>query len=292
MKWTSEAEEAVKRVPFFVRRRVRERVEQEARSAGRTAVGLADVDRAKTRYMAGMQAEIKGYQIDTCFGASGCPNPAVVSKGLIERIETLVRGERLLDFLKARVSGGIKFHHEFRITLADCPNACSQPQIKDVGIIGACTPQTTDAACTRCLACVEACPEMAVRMEPDPGGPRIEEARCLDCGRCAAACPSGTIAERRRGYRVQLAGRLGRHPRLARELPGIFDEDRVLAIVQECLRLYKTRSKKGERFAHLFTDDDFKRFSRRFGCAGGKEREVDEALGKFDTPEISPNTSP
>lgn len=283
MQWTAEAEEAVKKVPSFVRQRVRERVKQEARNAGRTTVLVADVDTAKTRAMSGGQAEIKGYRIDTCFSANGCPNPVVAGKGLIERLDALVQSERLLDFLKAHVTGAIKFHHEFRITLADCPNACSQPQIKDVGIIGALTPQTTDAACTRCLACVEACPELAVQMDPDSGGPRIEQAHCLHCGRCVAACPSGTIAAGRRGYRVQLAGRLGRHPRLARELPGIFDEDQVLAIVQECLRLYKARSRNGARFAHLFQDEDFKRFLHRF-CRGGPD--------EFDTPEKSPVTSP
>lgn len=283
MKWTAEAEEAVKKVPSFVRQRVRERVEQEVRSAGRATVGAADVDTAKTRAMSGRQAETKGYRIDTCFSAKGCPNPVVASKGLIQRIETLVKGERLLDFLKAHVNGSIKYHHEFRITLADCPNACSQPQIKDVGIIGALTPRTTDAACTQCLACVEACPEQAVQMDPDPGRPRIEETRCLHCGRCVAACPSGTIAAGRRGYRVQLAGRLGRHPCLARELPGIFDEDQVLAIVQECLRLYKARSRNGERFAHLFLDEDFNRFSRRF-CRCGRDA--------FDTPKKSHIPSP
>jgi dissimilatory sulfite reductase (desulfoviridin) alpha/beta subunit len=268
MKWTAEAEEAVKKVPFFVRRRVRERVEQEARKAGRAAVGAADVAAAKARYLSGMQAEIKGHQIDTCFGASGCPNPAVVSKGLIERLETLVAGEHLLTFLKAHVAGAIKFHHEFRITLADCPNACSQPQIKDVGIIGACAPRTTETECTQCMACVESCPERAVAVAPPAGGPCIDAARCLLCGRCVTACPSGTLAAGRRGYRVQLAGRLGRHPRLARELPGLFDEEQVLAIVKECLRLYKERSRNGERFAHLFSDEDFERFARGFGHGG------------------------
>ena len=29
-----------------------------------------------------------------------------------------------------------------------------------------------------------------------------------------------------------------RHPRLARELPGIFDENQVIEILQDCLKLY------------------------------------------------------
>jgi len=34
MEWTPEAEDAVKKVPFFVRKRVKARVEKEAREAG------------------------------------------------------------------------------------------------------------------------------------------------------------------------------------------------------------------------------------------------------------------
>jgi hypothetical protein len=43
MKWMPEAEEAIKKVPFFVRKRVKARVEKEAMEAGKQAVSLADV---------------------------------------------------------------------------------------------------------------------------------------------------------------------------------------------------------------------------------------------------------
>ncbi|GAF73980.1 putative dissimilatory sulfite reductase B (dsrB), partial [marine sediment metagenome] len=144
MKWMPEAEEAIKKVPFFVRKRVRSRVEKEAKEAGKPAVSLADVKATQTRYLNGMSSEIKGYQIETCFGPSGCPNRAIISDQLIAQIETDVEKEDLLGFLEQSVQGDLKFHHEFRITLADCPNACSQPQIKDIGIIGACAPVVTE----------------------------------------------------------------------------------------------------------------------------------------------------
>ena len=41
MKWMPEAEEAIKKVPFFVRKRVRARVENEAKEGGKQAVFLA-----------------------------------------------------------------------------------------------------------------------------------------------------------------------------------------------------------------------------------------------------------
>lgn len=54
MEWTVDAEAALKRVPFFVRKQVRTRVEKEARDAGKAKVTLADVDATKARYLAGM----------------------------------------------------------------------------------------------------------------------------------------------------------------------------------------------------------------------------------------------
>ena len=73
-----------------------------------------------------MSSEIKGYQVDACFSGGGCPN-AIFSGSLQEKIEALLKKENLLGFLKSRVKGDIRFHHEFKIAISDCPNACSQP---------------------------------------------------------------------------------------------------------------------------------------------------------------------
>jgi len=264
MKWSPEADDSIKKVPFFVRKKVRARVEKEAREAGKEVVTLADVKATQARYLKNMSSEIKGYQLDTCFGPNGCPNRAVISDGLLQKIETLLKNEDLLGFLQASVRGDLKFHHEFRISLADCPNACSQPQIKDIGIIGACAPRLTEEPCTLCEACVEACKENAISLDTAKGSPQIDMDCCLYCGKCMQACPTGTIAQGRNGYRVQLGGKLGRHPRLARELPGIFSEDQVVLIVKECLTFYKKTSKNGERFGQILTSEAFDQIAERF----------------------------
>ena len=80
--------------------------------------------------------------------------------------------------------------------------------------------------------------------------------RCLYCGRCLEVCPAGTLAAGTHGYRVLLAGKLGRHPRLARELSGVFSEDTVLTIVEDCLSFYRSHSNGGDRFAEIFTNGD------------------------------------
>ncbi len=263
MEWTTEADVCIQKVPFFVRKRVRARVEKEAKSAGKKVISLADVKATQARYLSGMASEIKGYQIDTCFGASGCPNRAAESDQLLQKIESLLKSKDLLGFLKKRVKGDLKFHHEFRITLADCPNACSQPQIKDIGIIGTCTPRITEEPCTLCESCVRACREDAITLIPEKGCPNINFDRCLHCGKCMKVCPAGTIATGTKGFRVQLGGKLGRHPQLAKELPGIYSENQVLKIVNDCLDFYKQNSKQGERFSQLLTAVDFEKMAAR-----------------------------
>ncbi len=251
MKWAPEAEKAIKKVPFFVRKRVRARVEKEADAEGKLVVTLAEVNATQRRYLNNMESEMRGYQLDTCFGPSGCPKRIIDSNPLIPRIQAMLEEADLLGFLKQTVSGKLRFHHELRVSVADCPNACSQPQIKDIGIIGACRPGLTENECTLCEACVEACPEDVISLSGEADCPAIDETGCIACGKCVAVCPTETIVAGETGYRVQLGGKLGRHPRLAMELPGIYGEDAVIRIVRDCIDFYKANSRNGKRFAEL-----------------------------------------
>lgn len=264
MKWTPEAEKAVKKVPIFVRKRVRARVEKEASAESKPVVTLAEVKATQRRYLNNMDSEMRGYQLDNCFGPSGCPNRTIEGDSLVPRIQAVLEAADLLGFLKETVSGKLRFHHELRVTVADCPNACSQPQIKDIGILGACRPATNENECTHCEACVEVCPEAAVNL--DDNFPVIDGTRCIACGKCVAACPTETLAKGQTGYRVQLGGKLGRHPRLAIELPGIHDEDGVINIIRDCINFYKTKSRNGKRFAELVSGADIEAYgkTRRF----------------------------
>ncbi len=254
----------MKKIPFFVRKKVRSRVEQEAHEAGKEVVSMAEVNATKQRYLRNMKSEIRGYQIDTCFGPNGCPNRANIADRLMDDIEQLLKKEDLLLFLKQSVKGDLKFHHEFRVTLADCPNACSQPQIKDIGIIGAAVPEITDEPCSACEACIDTCKEAAIELKSDSDGVEIDYQRCLKCGQCMSVCPTGTLATGCRGFRVQLGGKLGRHPQLGRELPGLYTQEQVLEIVRDCLHLYKQKSTGGKRFAEILSEKDFIRIADRY----------------------------
>ncbi len=58
MEWTKDAENAVKKVPFFVRKKVRSRVETQVAETGKKVVTLTDVRTAQKRHLQNMSKEI------------------------------------------------------------------------------------------------------------------------------------------------------------------------------------------------------------------------------------------
>jgi anaerobic sulfite reductase subunit C len=251
MKWTKEAEEAVSRVPFFVRKKVKKKVEEEAEKAGSSLVTLDHVQNAQKRFLKDMDQEVKGFQVETCFGPSGCPNRAVDCDGIAREIEKEILKRDLRTFLKKRVQGTLKMHHEFRVSLSCCPNACSRPQIVDFGILGAKRPRVTEEACTRCGACLEACKEGAITLKAEQEFPTIDFEKCLSCGQCITACPTGTLQEDTQGFRVLVGGKLGRHPKLGKDLGKIHSKNEMLDVLNHYLDFYQTHCQKGERLGEI-----------------------------------------
>jgi dissimilatory sulfite reductase (desulfoviridin) alpha/beta subunit len=84
------------------------------------------------------------------------------------------------------------------------------------------------------------------------------------CGKCIVVCPSGTLVKEKSGYRIQLGGKLGRHPRLGIEIEGLFDPDKVVEIVSKCITYYKKNSTGGKRFADLFSSNDIELFTYQY----------------------------
>jgi dissimilatory sulfite reductase (desulfoviridin) alpha/beta subunit len=251
MTWTEEAENAVARVPFFVGKRVRKHVEDEAVRRGAGVVLLEHVHSCRKRFLEGKDLEIKGFQIETCFGAGGCENRILRSEQLVNDVETLLAKRNIRDFLKDRVFGPLKMHHEFRVSVSDCPNACSRPQIVDIGIIGARRPSWNGESCTACGACREVCREKAIEFTPGIGITGLNPEKCVRCGKCLEVCPSETLTEDETGWRILVGGKLGRHPQLGKELEGIHTREEVLVMVERCLEVYFRCSEAGERFGSL-----------------------------------------
>ncbi len=251
MQWTPEAENAVKRVPFFIRPKVRKAVERVASSLGSRKVTLDHVIQCKKRYLSGQHDEVQGYQVETCFGPSGCQNRAVSFQGMADDVEEILRQKGVADFIKRGVTGPLKPHHEFRISISDCPNGCSRPQIADIGLLGATMPDTTGGSlCNGCHSCTEVCREEAVQVDHSGPGPTVDTDRCLGCGQCVTMCPTGAIQASVQGYRVLVGGKLGRHPQLGIEL-GVFSPVETLQLIERAVDLYLESGRPGERFGTL-----------------------------------------
>ena len=140
-------------------------------------------------------------------------------------------------------------HHEFRVSLSACPNACSRPQIVDIGLIGAVLPVLTSEPCSQCGECATVCKEGA--MSTEGNRVRLNLNACLKCGDCVKVCPSGTLTAGANGFRVLLGGKLGRHPQLGRELPGIYSLAEIVPLVDRCLDHFMDHYQPGQRFGDI-----------------------------------------
>lgn len=175
-------------------------------------------------------------------------------------------------FIKSQVQGDLKSHHLFKVAVSNCANGCSMPQIVDFGIIQAGPVTITENPCSQCGACVRKCLEKAIVLDPVKGPEIVSDRQavashyaplahqststaegCLHCGQCALVCKFGTIVRKPTAFRVMVGGKLGRHPRLATELPGLFSRTGALRVMKACLQLLMENHTLGWRFANLFS---------------------------------------
>jgi anaerobic sulfite reductase subunit C len=248
--WDSEAEKTLRRVPFFVRTKVRKKVEEEVAAAGRNRVTKTDLEESKRNHLKRLSEGVKGYSVEACFGSSGCQNAVVTSADLVSNLESLLEKADLLNFLRSQLGEHVKLHHQLRVTLADCPNACSQPQIKDIGIIGQAQVSCEPEECTACGECEPVCQESAILLD-DGFLVSIDEDLCVECGACARVCPSNAITNTSNTYRILVGGKLGRHPQLARDLTNGLDAEQALNLVGDIVGFYKNTARRGERLGAL-----------------------------------------
>ena len=261
MEWEAEAEAVIRRAPFFVRRFARKRIEEMVRAEGGTVVTAEACRRARGKFAD--EANLRGdagraasapdapplSEVEACAGPErDCPFALTEPHGLSSGVEELLDRLDYDRFALEHYEGMILPHHRLKVAVCACPNGCTQPQIKDIGLMARSSPQRTHEDCTQCGLCVEACPDGAVSLTG--GGPMIDPEACVHCGACARACPAGTLVEGRRGFEVMVAGRLGRHPRLAQVLgPGpVPGREEALAVVERLVRAFMAESLPNERF--------------------------------------------
>jgi dissimilatory sulfite reductase (desulfoviridin) alpha/beta subunit len=287
LRWTEEAERKIAKVPFFIRSFVRKVVEEEAIKQGQTIITPALINASKQSFFNRKRKEetvfeepnsyqtagekltpqelenfvkwaeqaaeerwVKNrfYEIRVCASSVGCPFAIINAETIKQKLLPLIEASNLIAWLETRIKGAVLSHHRFKIAIAGCPNACSEPQTKDFGLIGQATVCRGKGSCIECLRCVEHCREDAIQIID--GEPRIDYRKCVRCGG-ARVCPSQALQIGQVGFKVLVGGKLGRHPKLAETLAELVDETEVLTIFRNSLTFYMTEARDEERFATL-----------------------------------------
>ncbi len=262
MEWDEEAQALLKKVPFFVRPKARREIEALVKARGGSRVTREDVLKARQAVAQKMSRATQGYTLDPCFGNGGCPNSLADTQVLLERLEKTLEEARLLSFLQEKIEGPVRHSHLFRVAVANCPNACSQVQIRDFGVIAREYPRVNPHACNGCGECTRACKEGAISMEGER--PVIAPHLCLGCGDCRKTCPQGAMESQERGYTVLVGGKLGRHPQLARPLLPMATEEEVVRALEAALALYKRLNQEGERLGTIIQNTGWEKWRELF----------------------------
>ncbi len=203
MEWDAEASSRLEKIPIFVRRMARSKIEKRASDKGKSIVTVEDVEDAKSSFMGtGSVKSDKGvinanpfsldskagedkyeilkrsdeyeevdgfpamYNVEICRGEDvECPFLITEIKGLQQKIKNRLREMEFSKKLISRIDGKILPHQRLKIAIASCPNCCSMPQIRDFGVhVRAKVLVDENFECNGCGNCLRACKEGAIRI--------------------------------------------------------------------------------------------------------------------------------
>ncbi|TRZ88672.1 MAG: 4Fe-4S dicluster domain-containing protein [Methanosarcinales archaeon] len=149
---------------------------------------------------------------------------------------------------------------KIKFAVTGCPNACAKPQENDLGVMGILMPVINIEDCTGCGTCTFMCPEKAIVIEDDKA--KILWDKCNLCGACMGACPTDLILEEWKGYKIFVGGKIGKHPKLGRELTDVKTQQETIAIFRKIINWSKKNTNVGERFGDCIDRVGFERFSK------------------------------
>ncbi|AHF06931.1 4Fe-4S dicluster domain-containing protein [Desulfitobacterium metallireducens] len=190
-------------------------------------------------------AKLPSYILDHC--RDHCPKATKDWTGFYTQLEKEIQELNLKATLEERFQS-FQFHHIPKIALAGCPNGCSRPQIKDIGVTGFMTPQLSGNDCSECQTCISVCQENAISWSED--GIAIDTQECISCGECIRSCPTERISAKESGWLLSLGGRLGRHPQFAKNVGQVRTGQEAKKWILSILQDYCNQGLTEERLSH------------------------------------------
>ena len=185
--------------------------------------------------------------IIACPGSAECNYGVIDTYGLGGMLDKEFFGEDMPVKIKFAVTG--------------CPNACAKPQENDFGVMGVLKPGLYTDDCTACGTCTFMCPEKAFIIE----GTKVKILwdKCNLCGACVGACPTDLIFEEWKGYKLFVGGKIGKHPKLGREMAIVKSPEETVAIFRKIIDWSKKNTNVGERFGDCLDRVGFDNFRQQ-----------------------------
>lgn len=204
-------------------------------------IRLEDIPEVKKALVAGgLEQGACGARVRTvtaCQGAATCPSGLIETQELAKKLDARYFGRDL--------------PHKFKLGITGCKNNCLKAEENDLGIKGGMWPTYHADVCTHCGLCAAVCPAKCITVDKEAKTLSFDADACVACGRCVKSCPTDAW-QGQSGYVVSFGGNFGNNLQFGKQLlPIIFEEEKLLKVVDVTIGYFNEFGKPSERFSAL-----------------------------------------
>ncbi|RII33061.1 4Fe-4S dicluster domain-containing protein [Clostridium chromiireducens] len=137
--------------------------------------------------------------------------------------------------------------HKCKIGVVGCANNCAKANINDIGVMGRTIPEFKLDNCVGCGLCVQGCRQKALEIVDKKIVYNKE--LCVSCGECVRVCKTNAAIVKENGAEIFVGGRFGRGMRIGDSLGKIFEEEKIVPVIDKIMKYYREVGQKGERIS-------------------------------------------
>ncbi|KUO50133.1 MAG: hypothetical protein APF76_06620 [Desulfitibacter sp. BRH_c19] len=202
-----------------------------------------------------MQNEL--VKIECCRAKDSCPRALGDPGELVKYVTEALKNTNYSLRRQKVLQDSLKHSKVFKISLAGCPNCCSQPQIKDFGAYKAIYPEVFEEKCTLCENCIRQCREGALFLDGS-NKVLVDLEKCIGCGDCLKFCAQEAISTGQEFWRLIVGGKLGRHPQLAVKIADVACKEDIRPYLEKYLEIQLDSKDPHLRLGDLINKESIK----------------------------------